>query len=115
MEPKDKNTHFCVFVAREKNIFFQISKFTQTVFFLYLGSIWAVGLGSIWALFGLYLGFTLGLVVFGLIQVHEGLDKYLDQRIARGRLRPRSDAAPFANGNLLMHRNRCLRKKRPSC
>ena len=65
--------------------------------FLYLGSIWALGLGSIWALFGLYLGSTLGLVVFGVIQVQKGLDKYLDQRIARGRLRPRSDAAPFAN------------------
>ena len=73
--------------------------------FLYLGSIWALGLGSIWALFGLYLGSTLGLVVFGVIQVQKGLDKYLGQRIARGRLRPRSDAAPFANGNFFMHRS----------
>ena len=106
---------FLLLAKQNISFFFSKKQVYPNCVFLYLGSIWAVGLGSIWALFGLYLGFTLGLVVFGLIQVHEGLDKYLDQRIARGRLRPRSDAAPFANGNLLMHRNRCLRKKRPSC
>ena len=34
--------------------------------FLYLGSIWALGLGSIWALFGLYLGSRLGYIGWGL-------------------------------------------------
>ena len=50
-----------MFEARKINIIFVLNKdICRSCVFLYLGTIWALGLGIIWALFGHYLGTRLG-------------------------------------------------------